>query len=255
MVKTDKNSPFQDRSRRGRGHGRSGRSWGLHLGLTLGLNLSLMMGLVAQAPSAPAAQSQVEADLLPLLREIIAEAYPELTGIALTTGTFSESDSFFQSNFDLLSLFSGQPIYRIEINPRLWQNALPRPALKAVLAHELAHTLDYHQGKIPGILWVLNQLRLYPSLCRYEHRTDLQAIFRGYGAGLKQYREWLYPLLTPDELARKQEVYYTPAEILALMRALKSSEEAGNQALLKQYWLEKPPLNLTAIQQGLWGAY
>ncbi|MBT9544167.1 MAG: M48 family metalloprotease [Candidatus Sericytochromatia bacterium] len=221
----------------------------------VGINvfLSLILGLVS--PSL--ALAYTDADLLPLLREIIAETYPELKDITLTTGSFSESDSFFQSNFELQSLFSEQPIYRIEVNPRIWRLSLPPLALKAVLAHELAHTRDYHLGKNAGahklqnVLCVLNQLRLYESLRTYEHRTDLQAIFRGFGPGLKQYREWLYPLLNAEELARKQEVYYTPAEIVALMQALSLSEKAGKKSELLHYWLEKVPLNLVEIQMGI----
>jgi hypothetical protein len=204
-----------------------------------------------------AALSQTEPDLLPLLREIIAEAYPELNDITLTTGNFSESDSFFQSNFEPLSLFSEQPIYRIEVNPRIWLLNLPPLALKAVLAHELAHTRDYHLGKNAGVnrlqnvLCVINQLRFYESLRKYEHRTDLQAIFRGYGKGLKQYREWLYPHLNAEELVRKQEIYYSPVEIEALMQALSSSERVGKKNELLNYWLEQVPLTLTEIQMGL----
>ncbi len=221
------------------------------------LLLSLIVGL--WMPSSAMSQTGVatEADLLPLLREIIAEAYPELKDISLSMGRFSESDSFFQSNFELHSLFSEQPIYRIEVNPRIWQLSLPPLALKAVLAHELAHTRDYHLGQSAGVnrvqnvLCVLNQLRLYESLRSYEHRTDLQAIFRGYGPGLKQYREWLYPLLNAEALLRKQEVYYTPAEIDALMQALNSSKNAGKQTELMHFWLEKVPLNLVEIQMGI----
>ncbi len=221
------------------------------------VGINLLLSLVVGLTGPSAALSQTEADLLPLLREIIAEAYPELKDITLTTGNFSESDSFFQSNFEPLSLFSEQPIYRIEVNPRIWLLSLPPSALKAVLAHELAHTRDYHLGKNAGVhrvqnvLCVINQLRLYESLRKYEHRTDLQAIFRGYGLGLKQYREWLYPLLNAEALARKQEVYYTPVEIEALMHALSSSEKAGKKSELLHYWLENVPLNLTEIQTGL----
>jgi hypothetical protein len=187
----------------------------------------------------------------PLLREIIAEAYPELQSIALKTGQFSEPDSFLQSNFEVWSLFSQAPIYVIEINPQLWELNCPELALRAILAHELAHTLDYHLGKIPGILGILNQLRLYPSLRSYEHRTDLQAIFRGYGPGLSAYREWLYPLLDAEQKQRKQEVYYTPSEIGLLQKALKLSQTKGKSDALRNYWLEHVPLDENTIRADL----
>ncbi|MGE3728880.1 MAG: hypothetical protein AB7I41_25255 [Candidatus Sericytochromatia bacterium] len=218
--------------------------------LSLLLTFSLQFGLSSKAISQPQTPTP-EQDFLPLLREIISEAYPELAGITLTTGSFSEPDSFFQSNFELLSLFSEHPIYRIEINPQLWQNPPPPLALKAVLAHELAHTLDYHQGKIPGILHILNQLRLYESLRSYEHHTDLQAIFRGFGPGLKAYREWLYLRLTAQAIERKKAIYYSPEEIEALMLALSRSEKQGKKEALMRYWRENVPLNLEAIQQDL----
>jgi len=185
------------------------------------------------------------------VRSLVQEAYPELNAESLTISTFSEPDSYFQSNFEPLSLLNAHPVYKIQYNPLIWQKQCPPEAIKGILAHELAHTLDYHQGKIPGLFLLLNQIRLYPGLRRYERRTDLQAIYRGYGQGLKRYRDWIYAQLSLEERIRKQEIYFTPTEITLIENAFKLAEKSNQREALFQYWYAQTPLNQSEIQAGL----
>ncbi|PKL76750.1 MAG: hypothetical protein CVV27_08670 [Candidatus Melainabacteria bacterium HGW-Melainabacteria-1] len=169
------------------------------------LTQMLLFGCLFVANPVAAQQDRtLEADLLQLKRQLrqVQLRFPELDGQVLEVGTFVESDSYFQSNFDALSLLGPRPIYRIEVNPRIFALDCPPAAIEAVLAHELAHTLDYVRGGLAGILGIGWQLLVGPA--PYERRTDLQAIFRGFGPGLRQYRLWLYAQLSPEQLLRKR---------------------------------------------------
>lgn len=173
-------------------------------------------------------------------------SFPELDGARFELGSFDEADSFFQSHFDWLSLLTPHPLYRIEVNPRLLAQPCPPNALEAVLAHELSHTLDYQRGGVGGVLGIALQLLFAtPS---YEHRTDLQAIFRGYGPGLIRYRQCIYALLDPEQRARKRTIYYTPEQIELILQRLNGLSFAERSAL-RQKWLEHPPLTDAEIQE------
>ena len=183
------------------------------------------------------------------LQEVQARSFPELSGQSLRLSRFEASDAFFQSNFEVGSLLVGPVQYVIEVNPRIFALDCPPPALDAVLAHELAHTLDYHRGGLWGVLDILNQLRLYPSLVRYERRTDLQAIFRGYGPGLIAYRHWVYRVIPAMDVATKRQTYFTPEEIQALLDILAEAEAVGLRTPLEAYWLTDPPLSLAELKR------
>lgn len=184
------------------------------------------------------------ADVSRYLQRVQQRSFPELEGRHLEVGLFSEADSFFQSNFEPLSLLTPRPRYRIEVNPALLSDPCPPEALEAVLAHELSHTLDYQRGGPAGVLGI--GLWLLSDTPAYEHRTDLQAILRGYGPGLIAYRRWLYARLDPEQLARKRATYYTPEQIGLIQARLRQLDTAGRRALAAR-WLARPPLTEAAI--------
>ena len=183
-------------------------------------------------------------ELRATLVRVQQRSFPELDATRFELGSFDEADSFFQSNFDWLSLLTPHPLYRIEVNPRLLAQPCPSDALEAVLAHELSHTLDYQRGA-GGVLGIALQLLFATPL--YEHRTDLQAIFRGYGPGLIHYRQCIYALLDAGQLARKRTIYYTPEQIELILQRLNGLRFAERVAL-RQKWLEHPPLTEAEIQ-------
>jgi hypothetical protein len=76
---------------------------------------------------------------------------------------------------------------------------------------------------------------------RFERATDLEAIARGYGDGLKSYRWWLYCHIPADKLAGKKRNYFSPEEIDSLQLKLRAQPE-----LLKQ-WRKAPPRSLEKI--------
>ncbi|MDE2490064.1 MAG: hypothetical protein KGM24_04405 [Elusimicrobia bacterium] len=100
--------------------------------------------------------------------------------------------------------------------------ALPSDALEAILAHELAHCESYRAMSLPalarlGLLYWLSPDG--PRVAAYERAMDERVVALGLGPGLKAYRRWLYPRLTPARRALKRRLYLTPQEIDARIRA------------------------------------
>lgn len=180
------------------------------------------------------------------LERVRQRSFPELEGQQIQLGRFEEADSFFQSGLDLGQLVQGHWIYQIDVNPRFLELDCPLAALDAVLAHELSHTLDYHNGGVGGILGILWQLLWHPA--SYERHTDLQAIVKGYGPGLILYRQWQYQHLTSEQVKRKKTNYYSPEEITLILAILEPLDQQEKQQRIK-LWLQQPPLNLEELQR------
>lgn len=216
-----------------------------------------LCGLAAAQPHAPDAlapgaavledRQQVEA----LIEGLIERSFPELAGAQVSLRELSSPSVYFASQPHVGSWLSplAPTRYLIRINPRVYAPdpatpPLPLAAAEAILAHELAHTLDYVQGGTPAILRAgLAQLG-GAALARSERRTDLIAIARGYADGLALYRSWIYPTLTERAEAKKRTVYLSPEEIAAIVRRL----EADPAQL--QAWLSDPPRALAELEPG-----
>lgn len=184
-----------------------------------------------------------------MMKEVLKDSFPELKDIQIKIQPLHEDAFYFASNFEPLSLFTPSPLYIIQANSKMFSAKLPTPAARAILAHELAHTLDYVKGGIPGIIGigikVLNENRVY------EHRTDLQAIYRGYGIGLIDYRKWIYPTIPAKDLAEKKATYYQPTEIAALIDAFTEAKAFGKKEALYKIWYKSPPFGIKQIQKEL----
>jgi hypothetical protein len=85
--------------------------------------------------------------------------------------------------------------------------------------HELAHVVDYANGNRVRLLGLI-RLASPRFRERFETRTDVEALRRGYAQGLKQYRIWLYQHLSADVLREKRRDYLTPEEIDAIQRQI-----------------------------------
>lgn len=212
------------------------------LAVSLGLLLNLFLPLKAHALEAGNKSSLIQLHLT----QVREQSFPELKDLSIQVGQFQEADSFFQSWLDIGQLLQGKWVYQIDVNPRFLELNCPDAALDAVLAHELSHTLDYHRGGMAGIVGILWQLLWQPAV--YERHTDLQAISKGYGPGLIQYRQWQYQHLTSEQIIRKKINYYSPEEITLILSILESLDESSKQAQI-QLWLQQPPLNIDQLKQ------
>lgn len=177
-----------------------------------------------------------------IIREVIKASYPELANADVRVQTFSSQSDYFRTTFSYQRFLSGLKMrYFIKVNPRFMELNAPEAGVRAILAHEMGHVYDFQRK---------NRLRLFGLLrlaskgytARFERWTDLQAIQRGYGEGLKAYRRWLYDHIPASKLAEKQRNYFSPEEIDLLQAKLKQ-----NPALMKQ-WLNHVPMNLKEIE-------
>jgi hypothetical protein len=126
------------------------------------------------------------------------------------------------------------------VNPQVFARGAPDVGVRAILAHELAHVLYF---KTRNRLKLLGLVRLASktSTHRFERWADLQAISRGYGEGLKEYRKWVYRNIPASNLAAKRLTYFSPDEIDAILFASRARPD------LLAYWLKHVPLNLDQI--------
>ncbi len=170
----------------------------------------------------------VNVDLEGVLQHVKATSFPELRDMPLRISRFQSETVFFMSNFDVVAALDvDAPLQLIVlVNDAVTafpEGAGPSPeAITAIVAHELAHSLDYVQRRArhgnAGLWSLLPSLLWPPAEAQMERRTDLVAVQRGYGAGLIAYRSWLYRTLSPKGVAEKRRVYYSPLELDLLRR-------------------------------------
>lgn len=175
-----------------------------------------------------------------LVNEIISASYPELKGTAIQIKLFESKSDYFKARFGVPQFFFGRMQYLVFVNPRLFDRGAPDVGVRAILAHELAHILYF---KTRNRLKLLGLVRLASkaSTQRFERWADLQAISRGYGEGLKEYRQWVYQNIPASKLAAKRLTYFSPDEIDAILSASRARPD------LLVYWLKHVPLNLDQI--------
>ena len=161
-------------------------------------------------------------DIDALLEDVKTTSYPELATTPLTTSTLTSSSVFFASNFDVGGAAAGDLALVVELNDAVLDDPPSTLALRAVLAHELAHSLDYRQrfddDGAAGLAGLLPMLVWPPAEEEVERRTDVVAVARGHGAGLAAYRVWLSAHVDAAAAADKRRVYYSPLELDLLTR-------------------------------------
>lgn len=163
------------------------------------------------------AAALTRADIDALLDDVKARSYPELAQTPLSTSTMTSSSVFFQSNFDVARARDGALALVVDVNEAVLDDPPSPAALRAVLAHELAHSLDYRQrfdrDGVAGLVGLLPMLVWPPAEEAVERRTDVVAVARGHGRGLAAYRVWLYAHIDADAVRHKRRVYYSPLEL------------------------------------------
>lgn len=208
--------------------------------LVLQLRFLLWLTLVFSVAPARAQTPAAERARL-LIREIQAASYPELKDARIEVKTFRSDSDYFQSRFSFGRFFTGRRMrYTVYVNPQVYAKNCPETALRAIVAHELAH-IRYYRQRNRFELVGLAQLAGKGFTARFERGADLEALARGYGEGLKQYRQWLYQNIPARKTAEKRRNYFSPEEIDALTTALQT------QPSLLEYWRKHPPRNLAEI--------
>eukprot|EP01095_Lingulamoeba_sp_RSL-Kostka_P011062 TRINITY_DN4122_c0_g1_i1.p1 TRINITY_DN4122_c0_g1~~TRINITY_DN4122_c0_g1_i1.p1 ORF type:complete len:238 (-),score=65.01 TRINITY_DN4122_c0_g1_i1:48-761(-) len=111
--------------------------------------------------------------------------------------------------------------YQMFVNPQLFNSSYGptnKTAMESIIMHEMNHILDYtHMSSAKLAEFGLKYVSNYSFLITYEHETDWRVMRNGYGEGLIKYREWIYSVLSGENLEKKRIEYYTPAEIRVWM--------------------------------------
>jgi hypothetical protein len=133
--------------------------------------------------------------------------------------------------------------YFVDVNPALLQEQAPPDGVCAILAHELVHVVSLSRSnriRRFGLVRLLSK----GQTAKFERRADLEAIHRGYGDGLKNYRTWVYLHIPPSKLQEKRRNYFSPEEITAIEKKMLEQPD------LFAYWAEHVPMSLRAIENG-----
>lgn len=177
-----------------------------------------------------------------IVNEIIEKSYPELKTAKIEIKTFESESNYFKSQFSVSRFLTFRKIkYVIFVNPQVFRQNAPEDGIRAILAHELAH-VSYFKRKNRFQLLGLAALADKGFTAKFERRADLEAMARGYGEGLKSYREWLYQNISPKAVEAKKLDYFSPAEIDLMLRLLREKPE------MIDVWRKKVPRNLKEIE-------
>ena len=178
------------------------------------------------------------------IQEVRGTSFPELVEVDLRVRTFHSQSDYFRTRFSLSRfLLLMRMRYFVDVNPAVFQQIAPSDGVCAILVHELVHVLSLSHGnriRRFGLVRLLSK----GQTAKFERRTDLEAIHRGYGDGLKSYRTWVYTHIPPNKLPERLHNYFSPEEIAAIQMKLKEQPD------LFAYWRKHVPTNLQEIQNG-----
>jgi hypothetical protein len=199
-----------------------------------------LVGNLAPEPEQAAEPSLALDDVKAVFADLIATAYPELSAVKYKLYTFKAKTIRFRSNISVRSLFFGKRVYRLGVNESVLTDPPPPNALRAVLAHELAHTLYYHRRTRPQLWGTAKIFFNRDAQIDFERATDLEACARGFAPGLAEYREWIEARM-PDGEKKYGQTYYDVDELNELECIRQEQPE------LLQTWQADPPRSLKAI--------
>jgi hypothetical protein len=152
------------------------------------------------------------------LRAIVEEVrdthFPELKNRELPFSDYKSDEYFFQATVKVGDLLRGRKRFCIDLNQALLDCPPSLDGLRAIIVHELRHFADYEAMSVRRLYGLGIRYATSKRFRReYERATDQFAVELGHGAGLIEYREWLYGRLEPKALKKKQYYYLSPDEI------------------------------------------
>jgi hypothetical protein len=177
-----------------------------------------------------------------MILDVRTTSFSELAHVALRVRTFRSQSDYLRTRFSVSRFLLLMPMqYFVDVNPALFQEQAPSDGVCAILAHELVHIVSLSRGNRIRRLGLVRLLSKRQT-AKFERRTDLEAIHRGYGDGLKRYREWVYVHIPPQKLPEKQRNYFSPEEVATVQILLQERPE------LFGYWRRHVPMSVQEIQ-------
>ena len=160
-----------------------------------------------------------------VILDVRAMSFSELAHVDLRVRTFRSQSDYLRTRFSFSRFLLLMPMqYFVDVNPALFQEQAPSDGVCAILAHELVHIVSLSRGNRIRRLGLVRLLSKRQT-AKFERRTDLEAIHRGYGDGLRTYRKWVYAHISPDKLPEKRRNYFSPEEIGAIQILLQERPE------------------------------
>ncbi|NNE99589.1 MAG: hypothetical protein HKN25_11270 [Pyrinomonadaceae bacterium] len=173
---------------------------------------------------------------------ILTSSYPEIKPKKIHYKTFDSDTNFFKARFSNARYLTFQKMrHLIYVNPKVFSLGAPKKGVQAIVAHELAHVW-YYTKKNRFELLGLASLLSKGFTRKFERKADLEAISRGYGEGLIEYREWLYKNIPQEKVPDKRKNYFSPEEIKLIIKILKTRPK------MIRVWKKKVPLNIEQIR-------
>ena len=153
------------------------------------------------------------------VRRVRLASFPELQQTQIEIRSLDSDADFFRTRPRIPDLLTRRHIrYVLLANPAGESRGMPAAGREAIIAHELAH-MRYYESRSRWRLAALLRLVRLEADSKWEQAADREAIRRGYGPGLIEYRNWLYANVSAPVARRKQRVYLTPLEIAREMAA------------------------------------
>jgi hypothetical protein len=203
---------------------------------------SMASSHVSSAP-VTSSMSAVPISLQSDLDLVRASSYPELANKVVKTRMFTSPADYFRTRISISRfLLLMRMHYFVEMNPRIAAGGPSQESVCAILAHELVHIKGISAGNRIRLLGLV-RLASTGSTARFERAADLEAIRRGYAAGLVTYREWVYKNIPATAIKQKRRNYFSPEEITAILRMTQADPT------LFAYWKKHVPLNLEQINE------
>lgn len=176
--------------------------------------------------------------LLTIKRRLIRESFPELKNTRIQLKLYpADTESVYS-----MTCRPGLNATVLTVNRAIFERNISDTALESVLAHELSHAVYYEEHSFLHNISLIEILWNDTFRAKFERRTDLETIRRGYARGLIAYKKWLYSFLTNSERARKKRLYFTPEEVRVMTEALDKNSK------LYQYWQKDVPLSIEDVR-------
>lgn len=161
--------------------------------------------------------------IIPEYREVILTVlgnYPEFEKVKINF-QYSSERTTMASRPDVMASLFGDRTYNVLINNKkdfegILLSDVPRKAQIGVIAHELAHILQYEGYSNIGIVQLGLMFIDEDSQRIFERETDVRTISRGFGEHLKawaQYSMYDSPKATQEYKEFKRRIYMSPKEI------------------------------------------
>lgn len=164
------------------------------------------------------------ATLQTIIDRVVTEEFPSLAGIHIEARTGASSDSLLRTSFRSLDVArrASKRHYFVVLSTA-FATQPDAAAIEALVIHEIQHIYDYSQLSGAGLLSLVAEYVLSPNsfVPRYERATDVRALERAFAAQRTtqaadtiRYRQFLYAVLPPADVAEKRRNYLQPDEII-----------------------------------------